>query len=89
MKRYDTLKLFLSEVIGVEEKKAQEEADLMKHNVSENTIKKLEDYINKMLDLNDLDCCYNEQSTKCKNCTKVAERIKIKKKLEKGKNNHE
>ena len=89
MKRYDTLKLFLSEVIGIDEEKAQEEAEMMKHNVSENTIKKLEDYINKMLDLNDLDCCYDKKSIKCKNCTKVAERIRIKKKLEKGKNNYE
>lgn len=38
MKRYDTLKLFLHEVIGVEEKRAETEADLMKHNVSEDTI---------------------------------------------------
>ena len=89
MKRYDTLKLFLSEIIGIDEEKAQEEAELMKHNVSEITIKKLEDYINKMLDLNDLDCCYNEQSKKCKNCTKVTERIRRKKNIKKGKNNYD
>ena len=52
MKRYDTLKLFLHEVIGVEEKRAETEADLMKHNVSEDTIQKLEHYIKEMLDAN-------------------------------------
>ncbi len=85
MKRYDTLKLFLHEVIGVEEKRAETEADLMKHNVSEDTIQKLEHYIKEMLDLNDLHCCYDETSTKCKQCHKIETRMRIKNKIEKGK----
>lgn len=80
MKRYDTLKFFLTEVLEIDEAIAENEAASMKNSVSEETIVKLEQYINKILDLSDLDCNYDETSEKCKNCVRniARKRLKIK-----------
>ena len=71
IKKYDTLKLFLTEILETDENIAEIEAASMKHAISENTIKKLEEYINKILDLSDLNCCYKEDSEQCRKCVKV------------------
>ena len=85
VKRYDTLKLFLTEVLEVEENKAKDEAEFMKHTVSEDTILKLERYINKILDLGDLECCYDSNNTKCKTCIKLTAKNRLKKEIQKSK----
>ena len=71
MKRYDVLRLFLTEILGVSEETAQVEATAMKHSVSEDTILKLEKYIIKMLDLGDLECNYDLGSNRCQRCIKI------------------
>lgn len=79
IKRQDTLKTFLVEVLEVEDTKAVEEAEIMKHTLSEETAKKLENYINKILDLGDLDCGYDLNSEKCRKCVKITARNRIRK----------
>ena len=81
IKRYSTLKLFLTEVLEIDKDIAENEAKAMKHAISEDTVKKLENYINKILDLGDLDCGYDENSEKCKNCIKITAKNRLKKQV--------
>ena len=81
IKRYSTLKLFLTEVLEIDKDIAENEAKAMKHAISEDTVKKLENYINKILDLGDLDCGYDENSEKCKNCVKITAKNRLKKQV--------
>ena len=79
LKRYDTLKIFLIEVLEIDCEKAQEEAQNMKHAMSKETEQKLEVYINKILNLGDLDCNYDQNSEKCRNCVKITAKNRLKK----------
>lgn len=79
MKRYSTLKLFLTEVLEVDKDVAEEEAKAMKYAISKDTVKKLEKYVSKILDLGDLDCGYDASNPKCLNCVKVTAKNRIKK----------
>lgn len=78
IKRYDILKMFLVEIIEVDEEQAQEEAKAMKHAISENTAKKLNKYISQIMNLGDLNCGYDENSEKCRNCVKVTAKNRLK-----------
>ena len=79
LKRYDTLKIFLIEVLEIDCEKAQEEAQNMKRAMSKETEQKLEVYINKILNLGDLDCNYDQNSEKCRNCVKITAKNRLKK----------
>ncbi len=81
IKRYSTLKLFLTEVLEIDKDVAEDEAKAMKHAISEDTVKKLENYINKILDLGDLDCGYDKNSEKCKKCVKITAKNRLKKQI--------
>ena len=80
IKRQDILKMFLIEVLDIDEKKAEEEAKSMKYSISKETAKKLDKYISKILDLGDLDCDYDETNEKCRNCIKITAKNRLKKK---------
>lgn len=71
IKRHETLKAFLIEVLKVDNKKAEEEADLMKHAVSKDTVEKLEKYIQGIIDVESLACNYDPKSKKCRDCVKI------------------
>ena len=71
IKRYDILKLFLVDILGVDEMVAQEEATKMKHSISEDTIKKLESYIIDVLGLDDLKCNFDLSSDRCQKCARI------------------
>ena len=75
IKRYDILKLFLVEILEVDEDVAQDEAQKMKHSVSEDTISKLENYIIKVLGLEDLKCNYDLANDRCQNCIRIKEKL--------------
>ncbi len=81
LKRHNTLKAFLVEVLEVDKDIAENEAKTMKHSVSEDTINKLETYIQSIIDVSDLECCYNPESDKCKSCVKKTAKSRLKKKL--------
>ena len=78
IKKQDILKTFLTDVLDIEPKKAEEEAKKMKYAISEETTQKLEIYIGKILDLGDLDCGYDETSEKCRNCVKITAQNRLK-----------
>lgn len=77
IKRYDTIKMFLVDILNIEARQAEKEAESMKHSISENTQKRLAEYINKILDLGDLDCGYDKNSDKCKNCVKITAKNRL------------
>ncbi len=83
LKREDVMKLFLSKILDIEEKQAETEAIAMKHAISRKTEEKLEQFINKVLNLGDLDCDYDETSEKCKNCVKITAKNRLQKDISK------
>lgn len=81
IQKQDTLKLFLMEVLEVDCNQAEEEAKAMKYAMSESTIKKMDQYISKILNLGDLDCGYDKEDEKCQNCVKITVRNRLKNKI--------
>lgn len=78
LKKEDIVKIFLNKILDIEEKQAEKEAKAMKHAISPETEEKLEKFINKVLNLGDLDCDYDETSEKCKNCIKITAKNRLK-----------
>ncbi|MDD3303851.1 MAG: metal-dependent transcriptional regulator [Clostridia bacterium] len=70
VKRHEIIKGFLVQVLEVNEIVADKEANTMKYAVSEDTIKKFEEYIKTIIDVDQLKCEYNSKSEKCKKCIK-------------------
>lgn len=82
IKRQDILKMFLVEILEIEDKQATKEAIAMKHAISEKTAQKLDKYISQILNLGDLDCGYDANSEKCRNCVKITAKNRMKKNKE-------
>lgn len=78
IKKQDILKMFLVEVLDIDKQKAEEEAKAMKYAISETTAKKLDQYITQIMNLGDLDCQYDENNEKCKNCIKITAKNRMK-----------
>ncbi len=78
IKKQDILKMFLVEILNIQEQQAEEEAKAMKHAISEETAKKLNKYITEIMNLQDLDCGYDESCEKCRNCVKITAKNKLK-----------
>ena len=78
VKKHETLKAFLIEVLSVDEERAEEEAKLMKHAISEDTVSKLEEYINTIIDVEKFVCNYNPKSDNCKRCINNSYKRRIK-----------
>lgn len=79
IRKQDILEMFLVGVLDIEPKQAEQEAKNMKHAMSKSTVKKLDQYISKILNLEDLDCGYDENSEKCRNCIKVTAKKRLQK----------
>ncbi len=82
LKKQDILKMFLVEILEIEEQQAEKEAIAMKHAISEETAKKLNKYITQIMNLGDLDCGYDENSEKCRKCIKITAKNRLKNKEE-------
>jgi len=80
IRRYTILKLFLTEVLEIKEANADKEAQAMKNAISEETAEKLEQYTSKILNLEDLDCNYDEKSEKCRHCVKMTAKARLQRK---------
>ena len=65
---YDIVYVFLKDVLEIDEKEAEEEAEKIKSSINDNTINKLAKYIHKTLDLNNLDCNYDVNKEVCRSC---------------------
>lgn len=80
IKRQDILEMFLTELLDIEKQQAEKEATAMKHAISEETIQKLNHYITKVMNLENIDCDYDETSEKCRNCIKIKANHRLKNK---------
>lgn len=70
LETYDIVYLFLKDVLGLEEEKAEEEAEKIKGSMGDETINKLAKYVHKVLDLSDLDCDYDVSKERCRVCVR-------------------
>lgn len=77
LEAYDIVYLFLKDVLNLEEKEADDEAERIKSVINDNTINKLARYVHKVLDLNNLDCNYDINRERCRSCARRTD-IKIK-----------
>ena len=78
-KKQGILEMFFEVVLEISQDKAKEEAIAMKHAISPETIKKLEQYISEILNLGDLECGYNVESEKCRKCVRITAKNRMKK----------
>lgn len=69
IKKQDTMTNFLYEILGVDAQDCEKEASILKSYLAQDTINKIEDLVDKLLDLgNSCECPKNLD--KCKNCIK-------------------
>jgi DtxR family Mn-dependent transcriptional regulator len=76
LEAYDIVYLFLKDVLGLEKEIAKCEADKIKLVVEDNTLNSLAKYVHKVLDLKDLDCCYDLNKEECRSCKKRKPKVK-------------
>ena len=74
LEAYDIIYVFLKEVLGLDEEKAKNEAEKIKSSISDDTINKLAKYVHEVLGLSNLNCNYDINQEKCRNCIKTAKR---------------
>lgn len=65
---YDIVYLFLKDVLNLEDEQAKKEAEKIKSTITDNTINKLAKYVHQVLELSNLDCDYDVNKEKCRNC---------------------
>jgi len=67
---YDIVYIFLKEVLNLDEETAQSEAEKIKSTITDETINKLAKYVHEVLGLSNLNCNYDINQEKCRNCIK-------------------
>lgn len=70
LEAYDIVYLFLKDVLNIEENQAEKEAEKIKMSITDETINKLAKYIHQVLGLSDLNCNYDINKEKCRNCAR-------------------
>ena len=70
LEAYDIVYLFLKDVLNIEKSSAEEEAERMKLAISDNTINQLAKYVHKELGLSELNCNYDVNRERCRDCFK-------------------
>lgn len=70
LETYDIILLFLKDVLNLNDKQAEQEAEKIKSVITDETTNKLAKYVHKVLDLNDLDCDFDVNKEKCRNCAR-------------------
>ena len=70
LETYDIVYVFLKDVLNLEKKEAENEAEQIKLVINDNTINKLAKYVHKVLDLNNLDCDYDVNKERCRCCSR-------------------
>ena len=74
LEAYDIIYLFLKDVLNLESKEAQEEAEKIKSAITDETINKLAKYVHNVLGLSNLNCNYDINQEKCRSCIKRTKR---------------
>ena len=70
LESYDIVFLFLKDVLGMEYEKAEKEAENIKLSMSDETINRLAKYVHQVLGLRNLNCNYDINQEKCRQCIK-------------------
>ena len=70
LEAYDIVYLFLKDVLNLDTEEAEKEAEKIKMTITDNTINKLAKYVHKVLGLSDLNCNYDINQEKCRNCVR-------------------
>lgn len=70
LETYDIIFLFLKDVLNLKAEDAQKEAEKIKSVITDETTNKLAKYVHKVLDLSDLDCDFDVNREKCRNCAR-------------------
>ena len=69
---YDIVYVFFKDVLNLEDKIAEVEAEKVKSVLSDNAINSLAKYVHKALDLNDLSCGYDINNERCRECERIS-----------------
>lgn len=69
---YDIGYVFLKDVLGLEKNLACKEAEKLKSILEDETINNLAKYVHKVLDFNNLECGYDINKEKCRNCARIS-----------------
>lgn len=78
LEAYDIVYLFFKDVLNLESKEAEEEAEKIKLTIKDDTINKLAKYVHKVLDISDLNCNYDINKERCRCCKKRTSKEKLK-----------
>ena len=70
LEAYDIVYLFFNEILEINNEKAKEEAEKIKSIISDETLNKLARYTHKELGFSSLDCKYDLNESKCRECIK-------------------
>ena len=70
LEAYDIVYLFLKEVLNLEAEEAQNEDEKIKTSITDETVNKLAKYVHEVLGLSSLNCNYDINKEKCRNCIK-------------------
>ena len=70
LEAYDIVYLFFSEVLEISEEEAKKEAEKVKSVISDESLNKLAKYVHEKLGLRSLNCAYDINKGKCRNCIK-------------------
>lgn len=74
LETYDIVYIFLKDVLNLDEIEAKNQAEQIKSVISDNTINRLAIYVHDVLDLNDLNCGYDINNKRCRECSRREER---------------
>lgn len=70
LEAYDISYLFFKEVLNIEQMQAKKEAENIKNVISDKTLNQLAKYVHEVLGLSNLNCNYDINQEKCRNCIK-------------------
>ena len=75
LETYDIVYVFLKEVLDLDEEQSKNEAEKIKTVISDNTINNLAKYVHNVLGLNKLDCNYDINKEKCRQCARRTKKV--------------
>lgn len=78
LEAYDIVYLFLNEILEIDSNSSKEEAEKIKSVISDETLNRLARYTHKQLGLSSLECNYDLNESKCRECIKRNNKKKIK-----------
>ena len=78
LEAYDIVYLFFNEILEINNEESKEEAEKIKSIISDETLNRLAKYTHKQLGLSSLECNYDLNESKCRECIKRNNKKKIK-----------